>query len=134
MPGLAAAPPRAKTYSSTVPAYSSAGMIVDAVNRVTSAEVWVRSASVMIAPMAAASTVAQDGPAGRPGHLPPELVARQPLVPGHREDQPAVGDHDDQAAGEDRDADEDEEDLLHRAAEHVLHDEAPPARSCRWPP
>ena len=51
-----------KTYSSTVLAYSIAGMIVDAVNRVTSAEVCVRSTSVITAPITAARTVAQDGP------------------------------------------------------------------------
>jgi hypothetical protein len=39
-----------------------AGMMVDAVNRVTSAAVWVRRARVMIAPITAARPVAQDGP------------------------------------------------------------------------
>ena len=37
-------------------------MIVEAVNSVTSAPAWVRSTSVMIAPITAASTVAQVGP------------------------------------------------------------------------
>src|SRR5262249_30260335 len=50
------------TYISTVLAYSSAGMIVDAVNSVTRAPVWVRSTSVMSPPITAASTVAHDGP------------------------------------------------------------------------
>ena len=49
-------------YSSTVLAYSSAGMIVDAVNRVTSADVCVRRTSVITAPMTAARIVAHDGP------------------------------------------------------------------------
>ena len=41
---------RLNRYSSTVPAYSSAGMIVDAVN---SAAAWVRSTSVMTQPSTA---------------------------------------------------------------------------------
>src|SRR5205807_755733 len=51
-----------KMYSTTVDAYSRAGMMVEAVNRVTSAEVWVRSTRVISAPSTAARTVAQVGP------------------------------------------------------------------------
>ena len=43
-------------------AYSRAGMIVDALNRVTSADVRVRRTSVITAPMTAARIVAHDGP------------------------------------------------------------------------
>src|SRR5580692_7118062 len=96
------------TYSRTVAAYSRAGMIVDAVNRVSRAVVFVRNTSVISAPRTAARSVAQVG---------------QPVVPGHGPDHPAVRDHDHHAAREDRDADEDQEDLLHHAAEHVVDDE-----------
>ena len=47
MPGQAAPPPPDEDIQQTVEAYSSAGMIVDAVNRVTSAAVCVRSTSVI---------------------------------------------------------------------------------------
>ncbi len=43
-------------------AYSSAGMMVEAVNKVASAAAWVRSTRVMIAPITAARIVAQVGP------------------------------------------------------------------------
>ena len=49
-------------YSSTVLAYSSAGMIVDAVNKVTSADVWLISTSEIAAPSTAARIVAHVGP------------------------------------------------------------------------